>query len=100
MSIANRFNAAYKTNIFINPDRSIEARKALRWLRGPDYNVQVELDRFEARNRAERETTIQYSDLMSSWAIKPILIGVTMMIFQQFSGLNVAQFYSVCLVLQ
>ena len=33
--------------------------------------------------------------MFQPWAYKPILIGVAMMVFQQFSGLNAALFYAV-----
>lgn len=77
--------------------RLVEAEKALIWLRGPNYNVTPELIHIEKRvaKDLERKTSTRFTDIFHSWAMKPILIGVAMMVFLHFSAFGVAEFYTI-----
>lgn len=72
-----------------------KARKALEWLRGTDYEVNTELSQIKARVREDGIQELCLSDFFCPWAYKPVLIGVAIMFFQQFSGVNAALFYAV-----
>lgn len=76
-------------------DDLAEATKALKWLRGSRYNVDTELAQIKARLLQDGTQKLRFTDFFSPWAYKPILIGVAMMVFQQFSGMNAAMFYAV-----
>lgn len=57
--------------------------------------MDAELTRIKARVCEDKTERLHLTDFLRPWAYKPILIGVAVMIFQQFSGLNAALFYSV-----
>lgn len=71
------------------------ARETLFWLRGSAYNVEAELGQIRNRVRMDESLTFRLSDVFRPWAYKPILIGITIIIFLQFSGLNAALFNAV-----
>ncbi|XP_060927990.1 solute carrier family 2, facilitated glucose transporter member 8 isoform X1 [Limanda limanda] len=70
-----------------------EAEEALRFLRGPDAPVEWECARIES-GCDERGSGFQMSDLKDPGVYKPLLIGVLLMIFQQFTGINAIMFYA------
>lgn len=71
------------------------AEKALLWLRGEKYKIAAELGQIENRVRLDMAKKEKLTDIFHPWAYKPVLIGVAMMIFLQFSGLNAAMFNAV-----
>lgn len=81
----------------MNTGKVAEARNSLKWLRGPDYNMDSELAVMEARVRLEMAEVSRFSDLWSSWAWKPVLVAMSLMIFQQLSGINAALFNAVAI---
>lgn len=79
------------------PGRKRNAQLALRWLRGPDYNIEPEMNQIETRLKIELASTFIVSDLLKPWALKPLLLAVSLMIFQQLSGINAAVFNAVAI---
>ena len=66
------------------------------WLRGSEFNVDAELAQIEARVRDElSQQDFKMSDLWRPKLYKPLLVGIGLMVFQQFSGINAALFNSV-----
>jgi SP family facilitated glucose transporter-like MFS transporter 8 len=72
-----------------------KATKSLQWLRGNLFNVEAELAQIKSRVIEDKTQQLNLRDFLRPWAYKPILIGIAVMVFQQFSGLNAALFYSV-----
>lgn len=71
-----------------------EAIDSLHWLRGKDFDITHEI--------AELEVTIKESmdkasvrEFLQPQLAKPLLITLGLMVFQQFSGVNVIMFYTV-----
>lgn len=83
--------------MFYLPGRKRNAQLALRWLRGPDYNIEPEMNQIETRLKIELASTFIVSDLLKPWALKPLLLAVSLMIFQQLSGINAAVFNAVAI---
>ncbi len=71
------------------------ARETLAWLRGSAYNIEAELSQIRNRVRMDESLSFRLSDVFRPWAYKPILIGITIIVFLQFSGLNAALFNTV-----
>ena len=69
-----------------------DAFGSLVWLRGSAYNIKAELHQIETRILEDSKETCKISDVCQPWVFKPILIGVALMIVQQFSGLNALLF--------
>ena len=76
-------------------DKIEKAIKSLKWLSGNLFNVDAELTQIKSRVIEDSTQQLHLRDFLRPWAYKPILIGVAVMFFQQFSGLNAALFYSV-----
>uniref|UniRef100_A0A0P5PFR2 Putative Solute carrier family 2, facilitated glucose transporter member n=1 Tax=Daphnia magna TaxID=35525 RepID=A0A0P5PFR2_9CRUS len=81
----------------IKTGRTSDAQKALKWLRGPDYNIAPEIMQMEVRLNAELAEKFSPSDLFKPWALKPLLLAVSLMIFQQLSGINAAVYNAVAI---
>ncbi|XP_008560800.1 facilitated trehalose transporter Tret1 isoform X1 [Microplitis demolitor] len=72
-----------------------EARESYRWLRGPDYNIEPELEaQNEALAEANRNQVSFLTAVRSKAAVKGLFIAFGLMLFQQLSGVNAIIFYS------
>ncbi|XP_046452123.1 solute carrier family 2, facilitated glucose transporter member 8-like isoform X5 [Daphnia pulex] len=76
----------------IRKGKQSEAFGSLVWLRGSTYNIKAELHQIETRVLEDFKETCKISDVCQPWVFKPILIGVVLMLLQQFSGLNALSF--------
>ncbi|XP_063990748.1 facilitated trehalose transporter Tret1 isoform X2 [Diachasmimorpha longicaudata] len=71
------------------------ARQSYRWLRGPDYNIEGELENQRAAlAEVERNQTSFLTAIRSKAAIRGLIIAFGLMFFQQLSGVNAIIFYS------
>lgn len=70
-----------------------EAEEALRFLRGPDAPTEWECARIEEAYKNE-EQSFSLVDLKDPGVYKPLGVGVMMMLFQQFTGINAIMFYA------
>ncbi|GCC16917.1 solute carrier family 2, facilitated glucose transporter member 8 [Chiloscyllium punctatum] len=70
-----------------------EALRVLAWLRGPEVDSEWECRQIEA-NCDEQDTKFALSELKNPTIYKPLLIGISMMLFQQLSGINAVMFYA------
>ncbi|KAG5676724.1 hypothetical protein PVAND_006536 [Polypedilum vanderplanki] len=82
---------------FVTRGREERARKALQWLRGKKADVEPELkgivkSHCEAERHASQNAIF---DLMKRSNLKPLLIALGLMFFQQLSGINAVIFYTV-----
>ncbi len=84
-------------SLFTTQGRKSDAKKALKWLRGPDYNIDPEMVQMEARLNMELTETSTSSDLLLPWALKPLLVAVSLMVLQQLSGINAAVYNAVAI---
>lgn len=82
---------------FHNVGKLPEAKAAMKWFRGPEYDMDVELAQMEARVKIELSQKSRFSDLWSSGTWKPVLVAMGLMVFQQLSGINAALFNAVAI---
>ena len=75
----------------------IEAEKALRWYRGPSYNIGPEIAEMKQLLRIELDENFKLKDLLKPWAFKPVFVVFLMMFLYQFSGINPAVFNAVAI---
>lgn len=81
---------------YISKGKTKNARKSLQWLRGKNVDITDELTMIEALHvDSERDTQEGLAELLKSNHIKPILISLGLMFFQQMSGINAVIFYTV-----
>ncbi|KAG8447570.1 hypothetical protein GDO86_014900 [Hymenochirus boettgeri] len=77
----------------INREKTVEAMSALRFLRGPYADHEWEYRQIESSGD-DQETSLAFAELRNPAIYKPFLIGILMMVFQQFTGINAIMFYA------
>lgn len=76
--------------------RRHDAEKALRFLRGPSYDIHTELNNIQYElDKASRQKVSFAKAIMKKASLKSLFISLGLMLFQQFSGVNAVIFYSV-----
>ncbi|XP_055389753.1 facilitated trehalose transporter Tret1-like [Condylostylus longicornis] len=82
---------------YIDQGREDRARKALYWLRDKKTDIEPELKSIIRSNEdAERSSSSNAcSQLLKRKNLKPLLISLGLMFFQQLSGINAVIFYTV-----
>ncbi|XP_038120020.1 facilitated trehalose transporter Tret1 isoform X1 [Culex quinquefasciatus] len=82
---------------YVSRGRDDRARKALQWLRGKKADVDPELKGIiKSHQDAERHASQSAMlDLLKKTNLKPLLISLGLMFFQQLSGINAVIFYTV-----
>uniref|UniRef100_A0A0P4VWY6 Major facilitator superfamily (MFS) profile domain-containing protein n=1 Tax=Scylla olivacea TaxID=85551 RepID=A0A0P4VWY6_SCYOL len=65
-----------------------QAAASLQYFRGKDSHIQTELDMLRAAMEERQQSTASCSDLRKPYIIKPFFISLSLMFFQQFSGVN------------
>ncbi|RZF43733.1 hypothetical protein LSTR_LSTR009156 [Laodelphax striatellus] len=79
----------------VSKGKDEEARRALRWLRGPDYQHEVELSLMKDSMENQKRNQASFMDVISDKVIlKAFVLSLGMMVFQQLSGVNAVIFYS------
>ena len=78
----------------ITKGKDAEALKSLQWLRGSE-NVQEEVEEFKREYREQKSLgSLSYVKLVTDAVyLRPFLIVMALMFFQQFSGINAVLFY-------
>ncbi|XP_018308753.1 facilitated trehalose transporter Tret1 isoform X2 [Mycetomoellerius zeteki] len=85
---------------YISKGKTKMSRKSLQWLRGKDTDITDELTMIEKLHQeyldSERNTSQSIiSELLKSKNLRPLLISLGLMLFQQMSGINAVIFYTV-----
>ena len=82
---------------YISKGKKKRARKALQWLRGKGTDITEEMTTVE-KLHAESERNVSqgaFMELFKKGHLKPLLISLGLMFFQQLSGINAVIFYTV-----
>lgn len=65
-----------------------KAAASLQYFRGSNYNIQTELDMMRESIEEAKRNKASFRDLLKPYNLKPLLISIALMFFQQFSGIN------------
>lgn len=81
---------------YVSKDRAEDARKALKWLRGKQADVEPELKGIiKTHTDSERHASSNgLMQLLRRNNLKPLSVSLGLMFFQQFSGINAVIFYA------
>lgn len=77
----------------IERGKTEEGRAVLKKIRGVD-NIDAEFDSLVHASEVAKQFTNPYSKLMKRSSRPPLVIGILLQIFQQFTGINAIMFYS------
>lgn len=76
-------------------NRIDEAKKSYKWLRGAQYDPQIEIDELQRELEESKKNKIDFRESMKMRSTKvAVLIGIGLMTFQQVNGINAVIFYS------
>lgn len=79
----------------ISKNRSEDAIKSLKWLRGEHYDFSDELNELQSQHDADINNKISIMDALKRRAtVKALVIIVGLMFFLQLSGINIVIFYT------
>lgn len=81
----------------ISKGEDVRARQSLQWLRGKSADTSAEFGELK-RSQLEADKTASSSairDLFHKSSIRPLLVSLGLMFFQQLSGINAVIFYTV-----
>ncbi|XP_057379573.1 facilitated trehalose transporter Tret1-2 homolog [Daphnia carinata] len=78
----------------VSHNRESQAKDALQQLRGKYTNIESEFQRIKTNVDSQLPNASYSKILTSGHLIKPLLISLALMFFQQFSGINAIVFYS------
>ncbi|EFN75686.1 Sugar transporter ERD6-like 6 [Harpegnathos saltator] len=75
---------------YISKGKTKKSRKSLQWLRGKDTDITEELTMIEKMHVESERNASQgtISELLKSNNLKPLLVSLGLMLFQQMSGIN------------
>ena len=74
---------------YVNKGKSKKAEEALQWLRGNKTNITQEYDQLQK----SQGTSSSGKELFNLSYLKPLLVTLGLMLFQQMSGINAVIFY-------
>ncbi|KAH7573752.1 hypothetical protein JRO89_XS03G0202200 [Xanthoceras sorbifolium] len=77
----------------IEREKVEEGRAVLKKIRGVD-NVDNEFDSLVHASEVAKQITNPYGQLMKPSSLPPLIIGILLQIFQQFTGVNAIMFYA------
>ncbi|XP_076280288.1 trehalose transporter 1 isoform X2 [Lasioglossum baleicum] len=82
---------------YISKGKTKSARKSLQWLRGRETDITQELTEVEKLHVDSERSASQsaFMELFKKNNLKPFMISLGLMFFQQFSGINAVVFYTV-----
>ncbi|ELU13201.1 hypothetical protein CAPTEDRAFT_1723 [Capitella teleta] len=78
----------------VNKGRDDDALKALRWLRGPDFDCRGELIEIQQNLATQPKQSLHISEFTRREVLRPLIIAVGLMVFQDASGINAVLFYA------
>ncbi|KAG7154095.1 Facilitated trehalose transporter Tret1-2-like 6 [Homarus americanus] len=75
-------------SFLLSKGKEEQATAALQFFRGKDCNIQTELDMMRQSMEEAKHNKTSLKDFMKPYILKPLMISLTLMFFQQFSGVN------------
>ncbi|XP_043476642.1 facilitated trehalose transporter Tret1 isoform X2 [Leptopilina heterotoma] len=82
---------------YVSKGKTKKAREALQWFRGKNTDISDEMAAVERAHidSEKNETESSFFELFRGTNLKPFLISLGLMLFQQFSGINAVVFYAI-----
>ena len=75
--------------IYLNTGKPKDAEKALQWFRGAKTNISTELNEIKDAHMLSQKYKTKMRDLLGKAYVKPLIVSIGLMFFQQFSGVSI-----------
>ncbi|KAL3290241.1 hypothetical protein HHI36_023594 [Cryptolaemus montrouzieri] len=79
---------------YVSKDKLEQCRQSLEWLRGKKQDITKEFDELVRSQKEQALKNEGIKDLFTKANMRPLLICLSLMFFQQFSGINAVIFYT------
>ncbi|GJQ67402.1 putative high-capacity facilitative transporter for trehalose [Trypoxylus dichotomus] len=81
---------------YVSKNKTDKAKNALQWLRGKQTNIEDELNELtKSHKESERlRSDSNFKHFFKKAHVKPLMISLGLMVFQQLSGINAVIFYT------
>lgn len=79
---------------YVSKDKLEDCKQSLEWLRGSKQDITKEFDDLVRNQKEQVLKNESIIDVFTRSNIKPLTICMTLMVFQQFSGINAVIFYT------
>ncbi|KAK7066790.1 hypothetical protein SK128_011521 [Halocaridina rubra] len=86
-------------NYLLSKGREEEAREAMQYFRGKDYDIEDEITAMKNSLEESKKDKISLKDLKTPYILKPLIIALLLMVFQQLAGVN-AVLYNINIIFQ
>ncbi|KAF3426071.1 hypothetical protein E2986_00365 [Frieseomelitta varia] len=78
---------------YMTKNNEAAARKSMRFFRGPDYNIEPEIDEFREQVERSKRERVTLSAFLRRPVLKTLGVAYGIMLAQQLSGINAIIFY-------
>ncbi|XP_011863616.1 PREDICTED: facilitated trehalose transporter Tret1-2 homolog [Vollenhovia emeryi] len=83
---------------YLTKNKEELARKSMRFFRGPDFDIEPEMNAFKEQVERSRFQRASISAFMSKPVLKTLAVAYGLMFAQQFSGINAIIFYGLTIL--
>ncbi|EFN61364.1 Solute carrier family 2, facilitated glucose transporter member 8 [Camponotus floridanus] len=80
---------------YLTKNKEGEARKSMRFFRGPDFDIEPEMEVFKEQVERSKLQRLSFSAFTNTPVLKTLAVAYGLMFAQQFSGINAIVFYGV-----
>ncbi|KAL6422859.1 hypothetical protein ACFW04_010412 [Cataglyphis niger] len=83
---------------YMTKNKEEQARKSMRFFRGPDFDIEPEMDAFKKQVERSRLQKVSFAAFTSIPVLKTLGVAYGLMFAQQFSGINAMIFYGLTIL--
>ncbi|XP_067212062.1 facilitated trehalose transporter Tret1-2 homolog isoform X2 [Linepithema humile] len=83
---------------YLTKNKEEAARKSMRFFRGPDFDIEPEIEAFQEQVEISKQQKFNISIFMKKPVLKTLGVAYGLMFAQQFSGINAMIFYGVSIL--
>ncbi|XP_053637367.1 facilitated trehalose transporter Tret1 isoform X2 [Cherax quadricarinatus] len=83
----------------LSKGKEMQARQSMQYFRGKSYDIQQEMEELKKSLKDSSDVKVTLSDLSTPYILKPLLITLALMVFQQLAGVN-AVIYNINIIFQ
>ncbi|KAG7170314.1 Facilitated trehalose transporter Tret1-like 11, partial [Homarus americanus] len=83
----------------LSKGKEAQARQSMQYFRGKSYDIELEMAELKQSLEESLQVKVKMSDLTKPYILKPLIITMLLMVFQQMAGVN-AVIYNIVIIFQ